>query len=144
VATVAESVEAERWIPVQADGLADAIAAGRADGSWGVDEGAPFVVAEADQQMWRFDCFDRLDEEFDGANEELGDGDGDPPSIDAGIATAKGGIDSGLLKRLEATLADWVAENGKATAWSLLFKAYHDVPATAAWHEREQASGGVA
>lgn len=133
----ADSQDAERWHTGGAT-KEDAIATARAET---FTDGEPFTVAEADQQPWRFDCFDQLDYEFDGANEELGDGDGDPPSIDAGIATMRGGVRDEVRKHLEAALEAWVREHGKPTAWALNFSAYHDVPATAAWHEQEQAGG---
>lgn len=136
----ADSEHAERWHPLAATSLDEAIEAARHDGLHDVDRGAPFVVAEADPQTWRFDCFDRIDEEFDGINEELGDGDGDPPSIDAGISTHKAGMPKDLTDLLEATLRTWVEQNGKPTAWALSFSAYHKVPATEEWHRREQGS----
>jgi hypothetical protein len=133
----ADSEEAERWHLVSASNLDEAIAAARYDGLCGADEGAPFVVAEAEQQSWRYDCFDDLSDAFDCANEELGDGDGDPPSIEAGLAT-KVGVKGQVEKLLQATLRGWVEANGKPAAWSLIFKDYHRVPATEEWHRREQ------
>lgn len=131
------SIEAERWFPCDgASTLDQAIEIARSQP--GFDRGEPFVVAEAEKQSWRFDAFDRLDEEFDGANEELGDGDGDPPSIDAGICSHTDGMHTGLRKLLQETLEKWVRENGNPQAWSLLFSAYHEIPGTTEWHEAEQ------
>ena len=130
----AEAHDGHRWTGPY-DSKEEAIDVGRDEG---FEDGGPFTVAEASQSSWRFDCFDRIDEEFDGANEELGDGEGDPPSIDAGMSDHRAGLKDDLRKLLEATLEAWVREHGKPTAWALEFTSYVDVPATEEWHKREQ------
>ncbi len=137
----ADSPDAERWQPLKADTLADAIAEARHVDGGEISEGSPFNIAVADKQPWRFDCFDRIDEEFDNSNEELGDGDGDPPSVDAGLCVHGSSAKPALLKHLEAALESWVRENGNPSAWSLNFTEAHDVPATAEWHAAQQAAG---
>lgn len=140
----ADSHDAERWHPVKdATTLEEAIKQARwADGGE-IGEGAPFVVADANQQAWRFSCFDDVADQFDSSNEELGDMDGDPtPAVHAGVAKMAGGPPLTALKvHLEAALEAWVRANGNPMAWALQFNTYHDVPATAAWHAAEQAVG---
>lgn len=100
-------------------------------------DGAPFALSRASQQPWRYDCFDRLDEEFDNANEELGDGDGDPPAIAAGLCTYRSGVPQELTDRLEAVLRAWIEENGKSTAWALDVHEQIEVGGTPEWQARE-------